>query len=143
LSRVVSIWTTSHRSQSHATHVRAHTSLPIEYPQSSPTAVTALCNLSHVRITRLTAPPISCRNRCRNSVGTWINPSNEEPSKVRRQYKYIHETQFPRNPNFPQCKGLPLSSRSVLISSCTWGCSHKRSASSRPIGGKGLRGKPP
>src|SRR6267154_3970908 len=70
----------------------------------------------------------SYRNKCRSSVDTPIHPFNSkkqmEPFSLHRFHTSTHrETQLPRNANFRQCEDLPLSSRSVLMSSCTWGCS--------------------
>ncbi len=61
----------------------------------------------------------SCRNKCRYSVDTPIHPLQEQmkPFNVRRFHIHIVKTQLPRNANFRQCEGLPLSSRSVLMSS--------------------------
>jgi hypothetical protein len=153
---IISIW--KHRSPSHASSMpvpltgtrHPHTLLVWPLPSRHCVIIHQFPVLSRLFCEAVmhttTVFSDSCRNKCRYLVHTPVHPLQKqmEPFNVRRFHTSTHsETQLPRNANFRQCEGLPLSSRSVLMSSFTWGCSHRRSASSRSIGGKGLRGKPP
>jgi hypothetical protein len=125
--------------------------LPIKYSHTIIHRFPVLLRLSRQAVihttTIMTVFSGSYHNKYLHLVDTLIHPLQKmrmKPFNVCRFHTSTHrETQLPRNANFRQCEDLPLSSRSVLMSSFTWGCSHRRSASSRSIGGKGLRGKPP